>query len=72
MTPLPPPCAGMNESKLRIVPIAVNTTLFDPELTVPLKLPIGDLVFGRSRHFSLPEPMVTNEGLTFTKLFNYL
>jgi hypothetical protein len=34
------------ESKLHIVPIAINTTLLDPQKTVPLDLPIGDLVFG--------------------------
>ena len=51
----------MDASKLRIVPIAVNTTQFDPETTVPLKLPIGDMVFGRNRHFGLPESMVGGE-----------
>ncbi|GAX77787.1 hypothetical protein CEUSTIGMA_g5230.t1 [Chlamydomonas eustigma] len=46
--------SGMNASKIRIVPIAVNTTMFNPKTTKPLKLPIGDLVFGRSSQFSLP------------------
>ena len=54
--------SGMDASKLRIVPIAVNTTLFDPATTKPLKLPMGDMVFGRNRHFGLPEPMVSAHG----------
>jgi glycosyltransferase involved in cell wall biosynthesis len=38
---------------IRIVPIAVNTTLFDPFTTQELKhLPIGDLVMGQHRRLS--------------------
>ena len=41
--------AGVKESKLRIVPIAVNTSRFDPKKTLPFKLPKGQLIFGRHR-----------------------
>ena len=37
---------GVKEDKVHIVPIAINTTLFDSQKTTPLDLPIGDLVFG--------------------------
>ena len=45
----------MNASKIRIVPIAINASLFDPEATRPLPLPMGDLVFGRPSRFPAPE-----------------
>ncbi|GAX76012.1 hypothetical protein CEUSTIGMA_g3455.t1 [Chlamydomonas eustigma] len=38
---------------IRIVPIAVNTTLYNPALAKPLRLPLGKLVFGRPRRFQL-------------------
>ena len=43
--------AGVDSSKLHVVPIAVNTSYFDPETAVPLPLPMAaeDLVLGRSR-----------------------
>ena len=41
--------AGVRESKLHIVPIAVNTTRYDPRKTLPFKLPKGQLIFGRHR-----------------------
>ena len=43
--------AGVQASKLQIVPIAINASLFDPEATRPLPLPMGDLVFGRPSRF---------------------
>ncbi len=43
------PRAGMAPEKIRIVPIAVNTTWFDPERVEAIELPVGDLVFGRHR-----------------------
>ena len=45
---------GVNPDKIHIVPIAVNTSLYDPETTQPLSLPRGDLVFGRPRRQQLP------------------
>jgi hypothetical protein len=39
----------MAPEKIRIVPIAVNTTWFDPERVEAIELPVGDLVFGRHR-----------------------
>ena len=40
---------GVRASKLHIVPIAVNTTLFNPSSTKPFDLPKGQLIFGRHR-----------------------
>ena len=41
---------------MRIVPIAVNTSLYDPETTAPLRLPFtGRRVFGAPRRFWLPD-----------------
>ncbi|GAX74412.1 hypothetical protein CEUSTIGMA_g1860.t1 [Chlamydomonas eustigma] len=38
--------SGVNRDKLRIVPIAVNTSLFDPSKVLPLELPMGHLIYG--------------------------
>ncbi len=43
------PPTGVNASRIRIVPIAVNTTLYDPAKAVPLALPRGNLVFGHHK-----------------------
>ncbi|GAX73023.1 hypothetical protein CEUSTIGMA_g475.t1 [Chlamydomonas eustigma] len=50
--------SGMIESKIRIVPIAVNTTRYNPESNKPLQLPKGQLVFGRHRRPLLNEYLV--------------
>ena len=47
--PLPHPhaYAGVQASKLRVVPIAVNTTFYNPATVKGVRLPVGDLVFGQ-------------------------
>jgi hypothetical protein len=42
---LPASPSGVNTT-IRIVPIAVNTTLYDPDKATPLNLPRGKIVFG--------------------------
>ncbi len=36
-------------AKIRVVPVAVNTSRYDPAATVPARLPRGSLVFGQQR-----------------------
>ena len=57
--------SGMDESKIRIVPIPVDTDLFDPVLTKPLRLPMGELVFGQPRRVSLVSPQPSEDDLDF-------
>lgn len=54
---------GVDEAKLRIVPIAVNTTMFDPAVIKPLTLPVGDLVFGNRRRFAWHVSVVVGSGV---------
>ncbi|KAJ9534502.1 hypothetical protein QJQ45_022145 [Haematococcus lacustris] len=54
--------SGVDASKLRIVPIAVNTTLYNPEMVKAVMLPYGELVFGKAKR-TLPPLPVSQSGL---------
>jgi len=53
---------GVKASKVRIVPIAVNTTLYDPNKTMAFELPKGQLIFGRHRR-AITAVSVTEDGI---------
>ncbi|KAL6761224.1 hypothetical protein V8C86DRAFT_3088762 [Haematococcus lacustris] len=48
--------SGVDASKIRIVPIAVNTTLYNPEVVKAVMLPYGELVFGKAKRTLPPLP----------------
>ncbi|KAJ9522340.1 hypothetical protein QJQ45_008185 [Haematococcus lacustris] len=48
--------SGVDASKIRIVPIAVNTTLYNPEVVRAVMLPHGELVFGKAKRTLPPLP----------------
>ncbi|KAL6764678.1 hypothetical protein V8C86DRAFT_1361810 [Haematococcus lacustris] len=53
--------SGVDASKIRIVPIAVNTTLYNPEVVRAVMLPHGELVFGKAKRTLPPLPEFTSD-----------
>lgn len=46
--------SGVEPEKLRILPIAVDVSAFDPVAFAPLKLPFGERMLGGSRRLEMP------------------